>query len=44
MSAVHQKMSSGFMSNVHFMVCAAHSRMPPVLCCTPLGLPVEPDV
>src|SRR5882672_9799733 len=44
MSAVHQNTSSGLASKVHFMVCAAHSKKPPVLCCTPFGLPVEPDV
>src|SRR6218665_2527976 len=37
-------MSSGRRSKVQSMVILAHSRWPPVLCCTPLGLPVEPLV
>ncbi|CKT57437.1 Uncharacterised protein [Mycobacterium tuberculosis] len=44
MSAVHQNTSCGLMSKVQSIVSLAHSRSPPVACCTPLGLPVEPEV
>ena len=44
MSAVHQNTSFGLMSKVHFIVSAAHSRKPPLECCTPFGVPVEPEV
>jgi uncharacterized protein (DUF2062 family) len=43
-SAVHQKTSLGWWSNTYLKVVAAPTMYPPVVCTTPLGMPVEPDV
>lgn len=43
-SAMQANLSSGWRSKTYFTVKAAPSRYPPVVCTTPLGLPVEPDV
>ena len=44
MSAMQANLSSGCTSKTYLTVRAAPRRYPPVVCTTPLGLPVEPEV
>ena len=44
MSAMQANLSSGCTSKTYLTVSAAPRRYPPVVCTTPLGLPVEPEV
>src|SRR3989344_8771789 len=43
-SAEHQYTSSSLISKTYLQVRVAYSKYPPVVCRTPLGLPVLPDV
>lgn len=43
-SAMQANLSLGCTSKTYFTVRAAQSRYPPVVCTTPLGFPVDPEV